>query len=365
MLPVIGHEPIQRELRALASSDVPPHALLLDGPEGTGRTQLALFYAKLLNCESRPGAARTPSLFASLDEVPSEPLAPGDLPCGRCRPCTLIEAGGHPDIIRVGPGDTLCHPRAGESSHASHADSRDIRICQVRGMIDLASRFPLEASQRVIIVEPAERLGHDAAHTILKTLEEPPGHTVFVLVTAAPDQILETILSRCRRIEVRPVARQEIEDGLIARGVEPALAARAAAEARGRPARAIAYSERPDLMDDRGRLLDRCAKIAAARTIERFNYAEDLSRRWRSDRNQVLAEIDVWEAFWEERLRSAAETGDEPAAEGALAALHAVGTVRDDLQANVIARAALELMLLNFPRTTLDLPREEEAPAHA
>jgi DNA polymerase-3 subunit delta' len=361
---LIGHQAIQRELRALALDDPPAHAVLLDGPDGTGRTRLALFYAKLLNCEARPGASRTPSLFDALDQ-PVEPVELGDLPCGRCRPCTLIEAGGHPDIVLVGPGDVLCHPRPGEASHASHPDSRDIRICQVRGMIDLASRFPLEASQRVIIVEPAERLGHDAAHTILKTLEEPPGHTVFILVTAAPDQLLETILSRCRRIEVRPVARPEIEDGLLGRGVEPALAARAAAESRGRPARAIAFAEHPDLMDDRGRLLERCAKVAAASTAARFDYAEDLSRRWRSDRNQVLAEIDVWEAFWEARLRDAANSSDIREADGALGGLRAVAAVRDDLQANVIARAALELMLLHFPRTTLDPAREEEAPVHA
>jgi len=364
---LIGHLGILRELRALAESADPPHALLFAGPEGTGRGLLALEYAKLLNCERAVPPAGA-SLFG--DALP--PAATG-IPCNECRPCRHINEGTHPDIITLAPGDTLCRPRAGETSHERHPLSRDIRICQVRGVIDLVSRYPFEARTRMILIDPAERFGRDAAHTILKTLEEPPGHTVFALISAAPEAIIETILSRCRRIEVHTVARAEIEAGLVERGVAPALAAEAAAASRGRPGRALAFANEPDLMGVRKRLLERCERMATATSAERFRYSEEMAERWRRDRATVLNEIDAWEAFWEDRLRAAARVpGEGPAAAvartdviGATDALRAVQRARDDLQAQVMARAAIDLMLLSFPRSTLVGPAQEDTASHA
>jgi DNA polymerase-3 subunit delta' len=343
---LIGHEDIVRELRSLAASEEPPHALLLAGPEGTGRAGLAQMYARLLNCTGRgPG--------------------PQDaFPCGVCRNCHLIEEGTHPDVITVAPGDVLCRPREGES-HAKHPDSRDIRICQVRGIIDLVARYPFEANYRMIVLDPAERLGREAAHTLLKTLEEPPGHTVLVLITAAPESIIETILSRCRRIDVRTVPRPVIEAALVARGIEPAVANRAAEASRGLPAKALEYAKSPDLMGDRSRILGRCAQLAAANTGERFKYANDLAERFRSDRNKAGAELDIWESFWEERLRESAANGNRSQTSACLVAMKAIVQAREDLQTQVVARAALELMMLSFPRVRLDELSEEVSAAHA
>ncbi len=362
---VIGHEDIVRELQALAASDEPPHALLFAGPEGTGRTALAIEYALLLNCERlHPPAAAGASLWGA-DSSLLPPPSSSPAPCGECRPCRLILEGAHPDIIALAPGDALCKPRDGES-HPKHPDSRDIRICQVRGLIELVARYPFEARHRVIIIDPADRFGRDAAHTVLKTLEEPPGHTVFCLISAAPEAILETILSRCRRIEVRPVPRAAIEAGLVERGFDRELAARAAEASRGRPGRAIAFAAQPDLMGDRGRLLERCARVAGSPLRERFAYAADLAERWRKDRHAILAEIDTWESFWEERLREGVASGEgKEAMAGYIGALRAIVTARADLQANVMARPAFELMLLSFPRVTLALSPEEESAAYA
>ena len=362
MDPLIGHDAIARELRALAESPEPAHALMFVGPLGTGRTQLARFYALLLNCEGGESSEPSP---ASASMFGDEPAAPVVRPCGACRPCRLILANNHPDVIELGPGDTLCKPRPGEASHTAHPDSRDIRICQVRGLSELCGRFPLEARSRAIIIDPADRFGHDAAHAILKTLEEPPGHSVLLLVTAAPEDIIETVRSRCRRITVGLVSRPEIEAGLIARGVESTVAARAAVEARGRTARAFAFAARPDTMDDRQRLLGRCAEIASQPYTPRLKYSEDLAERWRRDRSLVHNELDAWEAFWQERLHRVAAGSDAAAARDAATALAAVATAREDLLSNVLARAALDLMLLHFPRVTLEAtPGEEPVPTH-
>jgi DNA polymerase-3 subunit delta' len=366
---IIGHEAIRRELRTLALSDDPPHALLLAGPEGTGRAPLALEYARMLNCEARGQGTGDRGQGPPMAGFEDGTASPNDspLPCGVCRSCRLIAERRHPDVIELGPGDTLCKPRAGESAHAPHPGSRDIRICQVRGLIELVARYPFEANYRAILIDPADHLGREASHTILKTLEEPPGHTVFALITAAPEAIIETVLSRCRRIDVRPVPRAEIESGLVARGVAPKLAAEAAAESRGRPGRAIAFASSPDLMGDRGRLLERCARVAGESTTQRFAYASDLAERWRRDRNVVAAELDAWEAFWEQQLQASAASGSErkDEARGIVEALRATELARADLQAQVMARAAFELMLLSFPRLTLAPDSEEEPATHA
>jgi DNA polymerase-3 subunit delta' len=360
--PLIGHDAIRRELAALAASAEPPHALLFVGPEGTGRAALARYLAMCCNCEVlHPTPAAGASLFG--DALPPAVAAPGE-PCGACRTCRLILEGAHPDVITVGPGDTLCKPREGES-HAAHPDSAEIRICQVRGISDLVARYPFEARTRVIIIDPADRLALYAAPALLKTLEEPPGHTIFCLVTAAPERLLETIRSRCRRIDVPPVGRAEIEAGLIARGIDPALAAQAAEAARGRPGRALAFIAEPDLIGARGRMLERCAQVAAASVPARFDYARSLAERWRGDPAAVRFELECWEAFWEAHLRRAAGRSDRAAIAGALEALRALADIRDHLLANVQARPAFDLMLLRFPRVTLEASTEEELPAHA
>ncbi|HEY5476256.1 MAG TPA: hypothetical protein VIK11_06015 [Tepidiformaceae bacterium] len=357
---IIGHADVLRELRGLAEAADPVHALLLAGPAGTGRTLLALEYARLLNCEARPGngPGAAPGLFAL------EPSTSTAVPCGQCRSCRLIGEGVHPDVITLGPGDTLCKPRPNESGHERHPQSRDIRICQVRGLIDLVARYPFEARYRMIIIDPADRLGREAANTLLKTLEEPPGHTVIALVTEAPDSLIETVVSRCRRIDVRPVPRAEIESGLKRRGIEAVLASQVASECHGRPGRAIDYARSPDLMGDRARLLERCRKIAAAKTSDRFTYAGELAERFRRDRTLVHAELNAWEAFWEEQLQLAARQRDGDVA-GIVEALRAIVLVRADLMGQVMARPALELMLLSFPTLTLAEPVEEELATHA
>ncbi len=351
MHPLIGHQGILRELRAFALSADPPHAVLLAGPESTGRTALALEYARLLNCEKNP-ATEPPtagaSLFGDDPVLAPRPLSPEGLPCGECRPCRLIAEGAHPDVITVAPGDSLCRPRPNESSHDKHPLSRDIRICQVRGIIDLAARYPFEAKYRMVIIDPADRLAREAAHTMLKTLEEPPGHTVFALITSAPEAIIETVISRCRRISVGAVPRAEIEAGLIVRGIDPPLAAQSAEAARGKPGRAIAFAAQPDLIGDRERLLEACATVAAGRTAERFRYAGQLAEQWRKDRGVLHVTLDIWEAFWEQRLREAAS--DRESALESVRAIDAVMQCRADLLANVQSRPAFELMLLTFPR---------------
>lgn len=347
MPPVIGHDAILRELRTFAKAERPPHALLFAGPESTGRMALAREYAKLLNCERMHGGPPGGFDLGIPDDRP-------EAACGECRACRLIDEGSHPDVVVMSPGDSLCRPRPGET-HASHPQSRDIRICQVRGAIDLVSRFPYEGRFRVVIVEPADRITPDAANTMLKTLEEPPTQSVFVLLSAAPENLLETVISRCRRIEVRTVATWIIEAGLAARGYDPPTARAAAAAARGRPGIAISFAEKPALMGDRERLLKRCERLAGSPLRERLRYSEELATRWRGDRDRagIFRELESWEQFWEEDLRRTAAIGDEDSGREAVTALQTVSRAREYLQANCLARPVFDLMLMRFPARKL------------
>jgi len=331
--------------RALRAGRV-HHALLFDGPSGVGKELTAFGLAQALVCEK-----------------PVEGEA-----CGVCSACarSLLREGEkrpvHPDVVVLERG--LYEPaQIGRRT----PENQDLSIDQIRTLVLARAAYaPHEGRAKVFIIRRAEELNASAANALLKTLEEPPGHTVFALVTTAPEALLETIISRCRRIDVRPVPRAEIEAGLVARGIEPGLAARASEASRGKPGRAIQFAEQPDLMGDRARLLSRCAGVASDGTGGRFRYAGDLAERYRKDRAAVLIEIDTWEAFWEERLRHGASEGaSNEALAGFVEALTAIRQAREDLQTNVISRTAFELMLLSFPRVTLAASPEEEPVAHA
>ncbi|HJP40630.1 MAG TPA: hypothetical protein QGF35_02865 [Dehalococcoidia bacterium] len=348
MSPLIGHEAVLSELKSLARSERPPHALLMVGTSGLGRTALALEYAKLLNCEE----------LGPEDSVAGRDASASA--CGTCRACRLFESRQHPDLLAVGPGDAMCKPRPSDANHDSHPTSRDIRICQIRGIIEAIARYPVEARCRVVILEPAERLGREAANTLLKTLEEPAGHAVIILVTSAPEALPETIISRCRRINVSQVPRDVIELALMERGFAPALAARAGERARGRPVLALTLAEKPDEMDVQERLLGRCARIAEEPSLaERLSYASELAERWRRGRDEVTAELSAWESFWESRLLATADE-DADAALNAASALRCIAEVREDLQTQVLPRPVFDLMLLRFPRVTLSKPSSQE-----
>jgi len=140
------------------------HAYLMSGPPGAPLVETALAYTMAMNCAATP--------------------EPGEA-CGRCDQCSKIASGIHPDVV------TLVREGA-----AQIVPIESVRV-QVLGRIGLP---PHEAKTRVYIVEEATAMAPPAANALLKTLEEPPSRTVFVLCTTAPEQLLPTIRSRCQRV---------------------------------------------------------------------------------------------------------------------------------------------------------------------
>ena len=195
---VVGQERAVENLRR--ASERPSHAYLLVGPRGSGVEDAARAFAALL-------------------------IGVGDDDRG----VRLVRRGVHPDVIEFAPGG------------ASYRVKEDVRD----SILPEAARAPIEADRRVLILFEAERLRgnqNESANAMLKTIEEPPPRTIVVLVTAAADDLLPTIRSRCQRIDFDPVGDDTLRAALEREGVNADVAATAAALSGGQLARARALA---------------------------------------------------------------------------------------------------------------------------
>lgn len=181
---VHGQDRVIALLRRAFERSRMPHAYLFSGPRGAPLVETALALAGALNCQTRPGEG-----------------------CGQCVSCGKIAGGIHPDVV------TLVREGAGQI----------VPIENVRNQVIARLGLPPhEADVRVFIIEEATAMAPPAANALLKTLEEPPARTMFVLCTVAPEQLLPTIRSRCQRVRFGAV------DAVAATGDDGARAARVA-----------------------------------------------------------------------------------------------------------------------------------------
>jgi DNA polymerase-3 subunit gamma/tau len=165
-----GQEHVSRALRNALTSDTVGHAYLLSGPRGTGKTTTARLLAKALNCTN---------------------LQDGE-PCGECDSCVAMEAGASYDLFEL------------------DAASNN-RVETMRELVSSAA-VGSPGQRKVYILDEVHMLSSGAANTLLKTLEEPPDHVVFVLATTDPHKVLPTIRSRCQHFEFSLLSAEELED---------------------------------------------------------------------------------------------------------------------------------------------------------
>lgn len=166
-----GHEQIKNDLRQLLAEKRLPHALLFTGIEGIGKNLTAKVLAKVLFCSGE------------------------EKPCNICPSCRAFDAQNHPDFYYLEP----------------EGKANNIKIEQIRQMQSQIALSPYLADKRVVIINDAETMNEAAENSLLKTLEEPTGDVVFILVTANKDLLLPTILSRCMKLYFAPLSEDEIK----------------------------------------------------------------------------------------------------------------------------------------------------------
>lgn len=216
---LVGQDDAARTLEEAARSGRLHHAWLLTGPPGIGKATLAYRFARwlLAGMPEAPAGASMPPLH----------VPPTDTVFRR------IAAGAHADLRALEPG-------AGDSGV-----KRLIRVEEVRAAIRFLSLTSAEGAWRVVVLDEAETMRTEAANAILKTLEEPPPRAVILLTAAAPDRLLPTIRSRCRRLELPPLTDAAMER-FIAEALPdlpPAQRATLIRIAEGAPGRALALAE--------------------------------------------------------------------------------------------------------------------------
>ncbi|MBQ7454783.1 MAG: DNA polymerase III subunit delta' [Selenomonadaceae bacterium] len=200
---LFGHASTVEHLKKNIAEENFPHAVIFSGAEGIGKRLAAEICAAALLCEN-----------------PHDGEA-----CGVCENCHLVAAHTHPDFYVVEAESTKT--------------TRNIKIGQIRAMQTEAALRPINSARRVVIIDGAELMNNAAANCLLKTIEEPPSQTIFILLTANRSSLLMTIRSRCMTVNFDKLTAKKIRDALTAQGVDDSEAARLSIIADGSFGRAL------------------------------------------------------------------------------------------------------------------------------
>jgi DNA polymerase-3 subunit delta' len=241
-----------------------PQALLIHGPRGIGKHALALALAQGLLCEAPSGDG---------------------LACGRCPGCRYAVAGRHPDLLRLEL--VMTNEETGELEAVE-----TITIDRVRTLIEAVQLSSHRQRAKVGVVAPAERMNAAAANALLKTLEEPPPGTYFVLVSDQPGRLPATIVSRCRRLQAPRPTRDEAITWLEAQGIADAALVLAQAEAA--PLAALVHAD-PRVQEERRLWI---ASLAAPERLSVTGLGARIDAAKKDERRARLGWVIDWLLAW-------------------------------------------------------------------
>jgi len=317
---IFGHERIIERLHTAITRGTLHHAYLFEGPRGLGKATVATYLAMAVNCEA--------------------PQAP----CGECRVCMQIAQGSHPDIIYVSPD--------------AERASATISVDSIREVVRKTGYHRYDARRRLIIIDPAEAMPAPTANALLKTLEEPPEGTGFVLIATHASALLPTIVSRCQRIRFGPLPNRALYTWLETRGV--ADPGPIVSRAQGCPGRAL------DLLDGgleaRRETRQRMLAILEADLDQLYGWSKDLCE---GDRQKWMPNAETYLEIVEELLRDVVIRGsgsnlapinsDIPDTitewtrklwpTGVESCTQVVTQARDNLHANVTGKTAMDAFI--------------------
>jgi DNA polymerase-3 subunit delta' len=294
---IIGHDAAIELLRRALRSGRLPQALLFHGPEGVGKLSVAKVLATTLLCEDG-----------------------GDEPCGSCDACTKIAHASHPDLLFVRRLPKERHlsdsekrnPPMGETLSEDWGKKADdlsqiIAVYQIRALSEHASYAPRDGRFRVFIIDPADAMNAASQNALLKTLEEPPGHSIFVLVSSRPHLLLPTVRSRCFGVGFAALSAPALASMLEGRGMSEEESRARACLASGSPGRALAL-DLEALTGRREEIVSILASLAASPTAlaEIGSYAPALGVR---DPDSLLEGLELVEGLLRDAALTAAGAG--------------------------------------------------------
>lgn len=321
---VFGHGIVKEYLRRSLESGKVAHAYAFVGPEGVGKGLVARIFLQALLCAN---------------------LKDGS-PCERCRDCRQAERGQHPDGHVIAPSEG------------------SIGIEQVRELQRQLALKPYEADRKVALIEAADVMTPAAQNSLLKTLEEPAGQTVILLVASNPSALLPTVRSRCQIVRFQPLPAVEVVRFLKERGVDEARASLAAAVCGGSISRALAAVER-DYLALRDRvgawvesLSDRRSGVRSIILLgeelekerERVDDYLNLFFIWLKDL-LLLREGAACAVANQDVLARLKRQAERLSAEGIARAMQEVERARARLRANANFRLTVDVMLTNVQRS--------------
>ncbi len=333
MWPVVGHEPALARLKRSLEKGSLGHAYLITGPPHVGKMTLALSLAQALNCRSM------------------------ESPCGTCSQCLRIMSLSHTDVQVVTLGSAVSEEERSRS---------EIGIAQIRDDIQhWASLPPFEGGYRIFIIGEAELLSQEAANCMLKTLEEPQDKVVFLLLTSDPGRLPETVISRCQRLDLKPVAVEKISDALVKRGLSSEKAGLLSRLSNGRPGWAFSAADDETVLEVRAERIEHLIDLIECGLAARFEYAGELSARFTQKKTEVRETLEDWIGVWRDLLLIKAGLPesltnlDFSSRLQSLCtgfnisqirfAIGAINIVQKQLRQNASPRLALETLMLDIP----------------
>lgn len=242
---IIGHKQVITQLCLMQQEDRIPHAMLFCGTDGVGKSLVAEALAAAILCHA-----------------PVHNQA-----CGHCKACRALAAGTHPDFFQIQPeSETKAAPA--------------IRIEAVRKLQEEIARIPLLSERRVVIMQEADKMNEAAANCLLKTIEEPSGQIVFILLTSRTSALLDTIISRCMRVEFGILQPEELVAILYQQGIEEPLAGKLASIADGSVSKALAMQDE-ELLNLQAQAFDLASAAGTLGVEQLLQLAKEMSNHSR------------------------------------------------------------------------------------
>lgn len=333
MWQIVGQSRAVALLQRCLEQGAMAHAYFLVGPPHVGKMTLALDLARAVNCQG------------------AEP------PCGECDACRKIASAKHADVQVIGldyTGNSGDKPRA------------EIGIDRVREIQHSSNLPPFEGRYKVFIIDGAEMMSTEAANCLLKTLEEPPGGVLFILLTADEAVLPATVVSRCQRLELRPLAISQVGVALGERwGVALPKAELLARLSHGCLGWAISAAGDDSLLEQRSQRLDKLLDITSADYEKRFDYVNQLVAWFSQSRGLVGEIMDLWLDWWRDLLLVKLGCGDDVTnidrkemlaslAQGyspaeVRAFIGSIQAAEEQLRLNANPRLVLEVLMLSLP----------------